>query len=77
MKVIVVVYDWHGLIAENEPEIYLRVDDPVMWENISKFLETDIKNMDDLVKWKEDNEASEVDEYVYLFDVELPSEIRR
>jgi hypothetical protein len=48
-----------------------------MWENISKFLETDIKNMDDLVKWKEDNEASEVDEYVYLFDVELPSEIRR
>jgi hypothetical protein len=45
MKVIVVVYDWHGLIAENPPEIYLRDDDPVMWGKISKFLGVDIKNI--------------------------------
>ena len=77
MKINLVVYEWEGLVAEYDPELYLCGDEERMYKNISNFLSEDgdvvqIKNDDDLRDWKDEQEGGDYKKYVYVFELKAP-----
>jgi hypothetical protein len=69
MDITLVIYEEEGTVDSSPPDAYAEDNTPEMWDRISEFLETSIRNYEDLANWKDANEDVLVEKFVYIFEI--------